>query len=97
VAAAARAAPAAGGSAPEGVDKVINIIHEAPVFIKDSSIGPLVALPPEFRTASAFLGGLELGVPGIERQGLEEMAPPYLVLKMVQCSKQDRTVLRTTC
>jgi len=60
VAAAARAAPAAGGSAPEGVDKVINIIHEAPVFIKDS-----MALPPEFRTASAFLGGLELGVPGI--------------------------------
>ena len=95
MAAAARAAPAAGGSAPEGVDKVISIIHEAPVFIKDSSIRRLVALPPEFRTASAFLGGLELGVPGIERQGLEEIAP--LVLKMVQCSKQDRTVLRTTC
>ena len=63
------------------------IIHEAPVFIKDSSIGPLVALPPEFRTASAFLGGLELGVPGIER--LEEMPP----LRMVQISYLRALVL----
>ena len=65
--------------------------------LSSSKTAASVALPPESRPASSFLGRLELGVPSIKRVGFEEMAPPYLVLKMVQCSKQDCTVLRTTC
>ncbi len=67
MAAAARAAPAA-GRVCEGVVKVIDIVHEAQVMLGKRFDG-LWSGP-----ASALLGGLELGIPGIERR--DEMPPP---------------------